>query len=157
MNIRPDPKSFEFHRKSHDEFSDSGIRSKGSKVPPCIKLQFSLLHISNTLTSFHEGHSAVSASQNIAQGAGQDTWGISLCLTFRTKNKKHLEAFGAPQKCALGWKQFCKTIWSSQWEPEGLCWAWSVLQAPGLWEEHPAWRSPGCAKLFHRMSQGPLL
>lgn len=48
MNIRPDPKSFEFNRKSHDEFSDSGIRPKKGKAPPCIKLQFSPLRVPNT-------------------------------------------------------------------------------------------------------------
>lgn len=91
MNVRLAPKSFEFNRKSHDEYSDSGMRSKKSKAPTCVK-QYSALCAFLT-------HELIStkATQQIVLGSVPATalpWEqgkalrASICLTFGAKKKK---------------------------------------------------------------------
>lgn len=156
MNVRLAPKSFEFNRKSHDEYSDSGMRSKKSKAPPCVK-QYSALCAFLT-------HELIStkATQQIVLGSVPATTlpreqgkalRASICLTFGAKKNNHLAAFGAPQTSALRWKRLCEIRRGSQRESGGFCLAGSVLEAAGAQEGHPAWRSPGSAKLSRRMSQ----
>lgn len=69
------------------------------------------------------------------------------------EKKKHLEAFGARQRGVLGWKGFVRL---SEAETVGsVCWLCPA--GTSAWEEHPAQRAPGCAKLSHRRPQGPFM